>query len=318
MGAGHPIDVSCSAAAERAWAAVLAIAERRYPDALVENACYGLEAAGSLVAVAADSPDALLRWQPSHRWTAAEQAPSVTAAMLDLYLPLCAVTEQSPVVVGHLGQSLDGFIALTSGDSDFVTGPQNILHLHRMRALCDAVVVGAETVAADDPELTARHAGGRSPTRVIIDPTRRLVSTHGVFTDGLAPTLIACEASYADQGEPVTADVVSVPRDDSGLDLSALLDALRARALHSVFVEGGGRTVSAFLERGLLDRLQIAIAPIVIGRGRPGLTLARRERIADCLRLAPQYYAMGGDVLCDCDLHGASNTSVSRELRPID
>lgn len=318
MDTGHAIDISCSAAAEHAWAAVLAIAEGRYPDAREGIAGYVLDAAGSLVPAAADSPDALLRWQPSGGWSATEQAQPVTAAMLDLYLPICAATEQAPVVVGHLGQSLDGFIALSSGDSDYVTGPANILHLHRMRALCDAVVVGAETVSADDPALTARYAGGRNPTRVIIDPMRRLAATHGVFTDGVAPTLVVCDEAHVDREGTAAANVVGVPCDESGLDLDAVLDALRARSLFSVFVEGGGKTVSAFLERGLLDRLQIAIAPIVIGRGRPGLTLAPRERIDDCLRLAPQYYAMGGDVLCDCDLRAAHGAVGISSVRPID
>jgi diaminohydroxyphosphoribosylaminopyrimidine deaminase/5-amino-6-(5-phosphoribosylamino)uracil reductase len=304
--------------AERAWAAVLALAEGHYPDVRDAMVWYGLDSEGNLAAVAADSPDAVLQWQPLRGWTVCEQAGPAAAAMLDLYLPVCAATEQAPVVVGHLGQSLDGFIALTSGDSDYVTGPANITHLHRMRALCDAVVVGAETVSADDPVLTARHAGGRNPTRVVIDPMRRLAATHGVFTDGLAPTLVVCDEAHADRDGAGAANVVGVPCSESGLDLGAVLDALRARSLYSVFVEGGGKTVSAFLERGLLDRLQVAIAPIVIGRGRPGLTLAPRDRIDDCLRLAPQYYAMGSDVLCDCDLRAVHDADGVSSVRCID
>ena len=84
-------------------------------------------------------------------------------AMIDLYLPICSATDAHPITVGHLGQSLDGFIATHAGESQFVTGEENILHLHRMRALCDAVVVGAGTVAADDPQLTTRHVSGAEP-----------------------------------------------------------------------------------------------------------------------------------------------------------
>ena len=72
--------------------------------------------------------------------------------------------------------------------------------------------------------------------------------------------------------------------------------------MSQVFVEGGGSTVSRFLEAGLLDRLHVAIAPLVTGRGRPGLTLPARERIAECLRPAHRVFTMGGDVLFDCDL----------------
>ena len=92
-------------------------------------------------------------------------------ALIDLYLPICSATGARPITVGHLGQSLDGFIATHAGESQFVTGEENILHLHRMRALCDAVVVGAGTVAADDPQLTTRHVSGPSPLRVVLDPT---------------------------------------------------------------------------------------------------------------------------------------------------
>ena len=79
----------------------------------------------------------------------------------------------------YVASSLDGFIATPGGDSRFVTGPDNILHLHRMRALSDAVVVGAQTVAADDPRLTTRMVPGDSPVRVVLDPRRRLSARLG-------------------------------------------------------------------------------------------------------------------------------------------
>jgi riboflavin biosynthesis pyrimidine reductase len=85
-----------------------------------------------------------------------------------------------------------------------------------------------------------------------------------------------------------------------------LLERLRERGLVSVFVEGGGSTVSRFLEAGLLDRLHVAIAPLVTGRGHPGLTLPARDRIAECLRPAHRVFTMGGDVLFDCDLRAVA------------
>ncbi|MBC7991971.1 MAG: dihydrofolate reductase family protein, partial [Rhizobacter sp.] len=86
-----------------------------------------------------------------------------SAALLSLYRPLLG----SAWCVAQLGQSLDGCVATHSGDSYFVTGPQSLLHLHRLRALCDAVLVGAGTVAADNPQLTTRRVPGASPTRVV-------------------------------------------------------------------------------------------------------------------------------------------------------
>jgi riboflavin-specific deaminase-like protein len=228
--------------------------------------------------------------------------------IFDLYLPLCRATSATPITVGHLGQSLDGFIATRSGDSYYVTGPDNVLHLHRLRALCDAVIVGAGTVDRDDPQLTVRHCAGASPVRVILDPRRRLGPDRRVFAAGGTRALLAC--ADANAGAPGAlhgaAEVVGVPVDDTGkLRLDVLLARLRERGLVSVFVEGGGATVSSFLEAGLLDRLHVAIAPLLTGSGRRGLVLPPRDAIAECLRPRHRVFAMGGDVLFDCDLRAA-------------
>ena len=108
-------------------------------------------------------PARVVAWRPHAGFEVALPADDPRRALIDLYLPICSATDADPITVGHLGQSLDGFIATHSGDSQFVTGEENILHLHRMRALCDAVIVGAGTVAADDPQLTTRHVEGREP-----------------------------------------------------------------------------------------------------------------------------------------------------------
>ena len=92
----------------------------------------------------------------------------------DLYAPIAAGNDRGPFVVAQLGQSLDGRIATASGASRYINCPEAILHLHRLRALVDAVVVGIGTVVADDPQLTVRKAAGRDPARVVIDPNGRL------------------------------------------------------------------------------------------------------------------------------------------------
>jgi riboflavin-specific deaminase-like protein len=235
----------------------------------------------------------------------ASAAPSAVRPLLELYTPLCAARAGTTFTLAHLGQSLDGYIATASGDSYYVTGPDNVRHLHRLRALCSAVVVGAGTVARDDPQLTVRHVAGPNPVRVVLDPAGRLDARRRVFTDGAAPTLVVHAAGLAAPA-PGGAEVLEVPVDGGGLKLDVLLARLRERALSTVFVEGGGATVSRFLESGLLDRLHIAIAPLVTGRGRPGLTLPARERIAECLRPAYRVFTMGGDVLFDCDLRAAA------------
>lgn len=214
-------------------------------------------------------------------------------------------TPAAPATIAHLGQSLDGFIATYSGDSRYVNGRGNLLHLHRMRALCDAIVVGAGTVAMDDPQLTTRLVPGRNPVRVVIDPDRRLGDSYRVFTDGAAPTLLACRSAPT-TARHGAAEVFAVGDRDGAFDLAGLLRALRARGLARVFVEGGGRTVSAFLAAGLLDRLQIAVAPLIIGDGRPAIRLTAPSRLGECRRPAHRVYRMGDDILYDCDLANGS------------
>jgi riboflavin-specific deaminase-like protein len=265
-------------------------------------------AAGGGDAPAAELP--WLTWNGGECLGASDAAPAAARALLDLYAPFCTARPGRPLTAAHLGQSLDGHIATGTGDSYYVTGPDNVRHLHRLRALCDAVVVGAGTVARDDPQLTVRHVEGASPVRVILDPRGRLGAHHRVFTDGQAATLVI-HAARLGTPAPGAAHVVAVPTDGGRLRLVALLDELHARGLWSVFVEGGGATVSGFLEANLLDRLHIAIAPLVTGRGRPGLTLPARDKIAECLRPQHRIFAMGGDVLFDCDLRAAVTQSPS-------
>jgi riboflavin-specific deaminase-like protein len=248
-----------------------------------------------------------LGWLRRHgdEYAVAADAPEGVRALLDLYAPLCSAHAGRPLTVAHLGQSLDGHIATASGDSFYVTGPDNVRHLHRLRALSSAVVVGAGTIARDDPQLTVRHVAGPNPVRVVLDPAARLDAWRRVFTDRAAPTVVV-HAAGLDAPAPGNAEILRVPVDGGGLNLGMLLERLRERGVSCVFVDGGGSTGSRYNEAGLLDRLHVAIAPIVTGRGRPGLTLPAREHIAECLRPAHRVFTMGGDVLFDCDLRAAA------------
>lgn len=297
-----------ASAGEATWDLVLAAA--RLAESLErENRAqaFGFDQ-GRLMAVAADAADALLAWCPGTGWRVSVPASGRRADLLDLYLPMCSATTRRPIVVGHLGQSLDGFIATESGDSQFVTGHANVVHMHWLRGLCDAIVVGAGTVAADDPQLTTRHVPGPDPLRVIFDPSRRLTPRFRVFSDGVAPTLYVCREEHVNSAEAHmgTAPIVGVPASGPGGAPAALLRLLRERGCARIFVEGGGVTVSAFLEAGLLDRLHLAVAPVIIGSGRPAIRLRPPRQLRDCARPAYRVYRMGGDVLFDCDLRTGS------------
>lgn len=200
------------------------------------------------------------------------------------------------VVLGHLGQSLDGKIATASGHAEAVTGPENITHLHRLRALADAVLVGAGTVQHDDPKLTTRLVAGPSPVRVVIDSRRRLDERFGLFQGG-PPTIVLCAEAAFDAGQLGRAEVVPVVADAGGCKPAAVLEALAARGLARVFIEGGGQTVSRFLYAGCLDILEICVSPTIIGAGRPGISGPAIARMDEALRLDGVVIPMGPDVL---------------------
>ena len=291
--------------ADGAW--VVALAAAGLAERLAEAgapASFSVSHDGRLTRLPAGDPHAALIWHIDSGWESRMPADDPRRAIVEIYLPICSATRHSPITVGHLGQSLDGFIATEAGESLYVTGRENIRHLHRMRALSDAIVVGAGTVAADDPQLTTRHVPGPSPLRVILDPKRRLGEHYKVFSDNAAETLYVCGRSVVRPGETHfgRARLVAVADTPRGLDVGEVTRLLRARGCHRIFVEGGGVTVSMFLEANLLDRLQVAIAPLIIGNGRPAIRLPARPALNDCRRPAYRVYRMGGDVFFDCEL----------------
>jgi riboflavin biosynthesis pyrimidine reductase len=175
-------------------------------------------------------------------------------------------------------------------------------------------------VAADDPQLTTRLVDGPNPLRVILDPGRRLPISRRVFSDGAADTLYVCAQSLADSAEREfgRAAVAAMPDTaDGGLDVAELVQLLRARGCARVFVEGGGVTVSMFLEAGLLDRLHVAVAPMLIGDGRPAIRFPPAGALGDCHRPRYRVFRMGGDVLFDLEIESRHDKSGDDQVTRI-
>jgi diaminohydroxyphosphoribosylaminopyrimidine deaminase / 5-amino-6-(5-phosphoribosylamino)uracil reductase len=228
------------------------------------------------------------------------------AALSALYGPLLSTPTASDgcLVLGRIAQSVDGRIATASGASHWISGPQDIIHTHRLRALFDAVVVGAGTVRADDPQLTTREVEGPSPVRVVLDTERRLDDRYRIFRDG-PETLLFCAPDARGPDQVGHAQVLRQPRSGAGLSIAAVLATLAERGLRRVFVEGGGITVSRFLAAGALDRLHITIAPLLIGSGIPAFTLPETATLTDALRFEWSVHRFGSDLLVDIPLSRA-------------
>lgn len=254
-----------------------------------------------------DLPPPCLDWDAllARRAAGLPLASTPPTPLAALFAPLLAppAAADGCVVVGRLAQTLDGRIATASGSSQWIGGRGDILHTHRLRALCDAVVVGAGTVRHDDPRLTTRECRGPSPVRVVLDTDRKLSAEYGVFRDG-PPTLLLAAADAPGAERLGQAEVVRLPRDavHGGLLIPAILAVLAARGLRRVFVEGGGVTVSRFLAAGCLDRLHVTVAPVLLGSGIPAFTLPEAARIADGLRFAWTVHPLDPDVLFDIAL----------------
>ncbi|MFK5633467.1 GTP cyclohydrolase II [Ornithinimicrobium sp. LYQ103] len=210
-----------------------------------------------------------------------------------------------PAVVAQLGQSLDGFIASRTGDARFVTGEEDREHLHRLRALVDAVVVGATTAAADDARLTVRAVAGQHPVRVVLDPRGVLPADATMLVDGTAPTVWVVGPSVPVPEHLAPHVEVVVWPEEGAMEPVAVLALLRDRGLGRVLVEGGGRLVSAFVRAGVVDRLYLTTAPLLIGDGVPGLRVAGADRLDDALRPPVRRWVLGEDVVTEFDLTGA-------------
>jgi riboflavin biosynthesis pyrimidine reductase len=153
----------------------------------------------------------------------------------------------------------------------------------------------------------------------VLDPARRLADDHRVFSDTSARTLYVCAKTLTRAGEHHhgSAEVLGVADDgEGGLDLAALIRVLRTRGCARVFVEGGGVTVSSFLQAKLLDRLHVAIAPLLIGDGRPAIRLQPPDALGDCHRPRYRVFRMGADVLFDCDLTAGKDPASQPEAEP--
>jgi diaminohydroxyphosphoribosylaminopyrimidine deaminase/5-amino-6-(5-phosphoribosylamino)uracil reductase len=180
-------------------------------------------------------------------------------------------TKKRPYVILKWAQSIDGKIATRTGDSKWITALESRAAAHALRARVDAIIVGVGTVIADDPELTARLAPPkRSAARIVLDPHLRTpLGARVVRTARRTTTIIVVgnrpSARKSNRLGGAGCEVLSIATDKNGIRLPVLLKCLRDRGMTNVLVEGGGRTLGAFVQAGLADEAWIFVAPTLIG-----------------------------------------------------
>ena len=208
------------------------------------------------------------------------------------------ITTGLPFITAKFAMSLDGKIATGTGDSRWISGEESREYVHQLRRATDAIMVGVNTILADNPRLTARdgleHVGeGKNPVRVIADSRGRTPPTAQVFKQPgktiIATTSLAPPARIQKLRE-AGAEVLELPAsspDERLVDLGELLKELDRREITSVLVEGGGTLLGSLLEGGMVDKVIAFIAPVIIGGAEARLAVGGKgaERIAQAIKL---------------------------------
>ena len=216
--------------------------------------------------------------------------------LLELYLPICLLSlkakqENRTVSVLHFAQSLDGRIATRNGNSKWIGNNENLVHAHRMRALCDAVMIGANTLRIDKPALTVRHVSGPTPYKIVIGNKQccfdSLLENKGnviFFTSGNTVEI-----------KKKDVECVEFNEEDSFISPSRVLEELFKRNITSLYIEGGSITASTFLANKSVDYLQLFLAPRLFGSGILNFSLPEISNVSESLSFSESCFILMGD-----------------------
>jgi len=210
------------------------------------------------------------------------------------------ITTKKPYYTLKTAQSLDGKIASSTGDSKWITSEASRTYTHYMRAVSDAVLVGVNTVIADDPELNVRlMKSDRDPFKIVLDPKGRMPLDRKLVNNSADKLIyVTCDETdtsktLADKG----ADVITLGGSGE-LDLNALSDELIKRDILNVMIEGGGRTAGKFFDAGMIDKVNFFIATIVIGGDKTSVSGNGVASVAEAYRLKEiQSKQFEGDIM---------------------
>ena len=206
-----------------------------------------------------------------------------------------------PFVVLKLAQTLDGRIATRNGHSKWITGEAARKRVHLMRSRADAVLVGIDTVLADDPRLTVRHVDGRQPGRIVLD-SRARTPLEAQVLNGDAPAIVCvAENAPADRVDGLKgagAEVLVLPGGDGSIPIDPLKSALGQAGIVTLMVEGGSRVAASFLRERAVDRIACFVAPRILGAGIPSIADLALDDLSKAIQLNDtQVEQLEGDFL---------------------
>ncbi len=180
------------------------------------------------------------------------------------------IVAKEPFVVMKAAMSLDGKIATRTGESQWITGQAARERVHQLRSALSGIMVGVQTVITDDPQLTSRIPGGKNPLRIIVDSSLRIPLEAKVLQNQDSAKTIIATTEQADRNkaallEEAGIELLTVPVKDGRTDLKALMRVLGERGIDSILLEGGATLNFAALQAGIVDKVQVYIAPKLIG-----------------------------------------------------
>lgn len=217
-----------------------------------------------------------------------------------------------PYVTLKAGMTIDGAVATASGESQWITGAESRFAVHQLRDTHDAIMVGIGTVLADNPRLTTRlpQGGGKNPLRIIVDSTLRTPTPAALLAEAgqtLILTTAAASTANVERLQAANVEILRVAGTAGVVDLSAAMRQLGERGIQSILLEGGGRLHHGALHAGIVDRLCIFIAPLLLGgSGLPLFCGHGVSNLKDAFRLRQLHVERyGDDLLLDGELESS-------------
>ncbi len=212
----------------------------------------------------------------------------------EIIIPL--LTKNDNFLIGQIGQSLDGKIALNNGKSHYINEKESILYLHCLRAVCDGVLVGVNTVIKDNPLLTTRKIKGSNPVRLIIDPSLKLSNRYKIFKDDNRNIIFTNSNKQKKINNTL---IIKFPKKNF---TNNIFKYLKKTSFKNILVEGGPTTLSNFIEMKLLNYMQFIISPTLIGSGIDSLKLKPITNLNNAIRVKNTISKLGKEIVITLNL----------------